>query len=87
LDYQLSSPEANEIILGLALHYGRLFNASVIEVPEKVAKLMQSSLFGRILLQRKERIYQCHPKTESSPLAGTWQEIEFHLYDGDMAFS
>jgi len=40
-----------------------------------------------LLLHRKERIYQCMPKDDESPLAQAWEDIALKLVDGDMSFS
>jgi len=87
LDFQLIEPAYDQYILALALHYGQQFRADTIEVPHEVAQYLQGSLLGKILLQEKQRIYQCMPKSNDSPLAQSWPDIRLHLYDGDMAFS
>jgi len=85
-DFRFEQPSYERAILALALRYGRSYNAATIELPAKIARLIPSSL-QKLLLQPKERIYQCMPKSEDSPLAQYWDEISFHLWDGDMAFS
>ena len=87
LDYQFADSDHNQIIAGLSLYYGKLFNADIIEIPAAVSEFYKFNLVGRLLLQKKERIYQCHPVSDKSPLACAWNDIEFHLYDGDMPFS
>lgn len=87
LDYQFIEIDHMHIIAGLALYYGKRFNADIIEIPESVSDFFKSTSVGRLLLQKKERIYQCHPAFDKSPLASAWDYIEFHLYDGDMPFS
>ncbi|MFN2150746.1 MAG: GNAT family N-acetyltransferase [Anaerolineales bacterium] len=85
-DIRFSQPSYERAVLALALRYGREYQASTIELPAEIAAHLPPHL-ARQLLQRKERIYQCMPKTEDSPLAQLWSEITFHLWDGDMAFS
>ena len=87
LDFHFNDPKQYKNILALAIHYGRKYKADTIEIPEEVAVFLKNSISGKILLQNKERIYQCHPYSEESPLAGAWHDIRLHLYDGDMAFS
>ena len=85
-DYRFSQPSFERAVLALALQYGREHNAVTIEFPAEIAAHLPERL-RRVLLQRKERIYQCMPKSEDSPLAQLWNEIDLHLWDGDMAFS
>jgi hypothetical protein len=87
LDYQLKTPEFYPEILSLAVFYGRKCQADIIEIPFECAEPIQNEILGKILLQKRGRIYQCHPKSFDSPLAKAWSDIRFHLYDGDMAFS
>jgi len=72
--------------LALALRYGQTYDAETIEFPAEIAVHMTDGL-QKVLLQPKERIYQCMPKSDDSPLAQLWNNISFHLWDGDMAFS
>jgi hypothetical protein len=87
LDYRFSNPSENRYALALAIHYGRQYQADTLELPAGVAEHLRGSLLGRLLLHRKQRIYQAMPKDEDSPLAQAWEEIELNLCDGDMAFS
>jgi len=87
LDFHFDEPGLSDIILALAINYARKFNADIIEIPGTLAAAFNPFGLSKILLQRKERIYQCLPSSETSPLAKAWSDIEFHLYDGDMSFS
>jgi GNAT superfamily N-acetyltransferase len=87
LDFRVSDPSQHNYILALAVNYGKIYNADTIEIPEEVAGLLKAGCLGWLLLQPKKRIYQCHPKSDDSPLAGAWKDLTRHLYDGDMAFS
>jgi len=87
LDYRVSVVSQYTIILALAVHFGKKFQVDILEIPDEVAETLKGSLLGRIILLPKRRIYQCFPKSEESPLAGAWADLELHLYDGDMAFS
>ena len=87
LDFRFGDPAHYPFILALAVRYGRRYRADTLEIPEEVAASFGKSILGKLLLQEKRRIYQCYPQSENSPLAGAWQDICLHLYDGDMAFS
>jgi len=87
LDFKLADASQYPYILALAVHYGKLYASDTIEIPDEIALPLKTNLIGRLLLQAKKRIYQCHPKSADSPLATAWHEISLHLYDGDMAFS
>jgi hypothetical protein len=86
LDFRFAQPSYERAVLALALRFGREYNAASIELPAEVAAQLPGR-WGRLLLERRERIYQCMPKAPDSPLAQLWPEIALHLYDGDMAFS
>ncbi len=85
-DFRFSQPSYERAVLALALRYAREYEAATIELAAEIAAHLPDRL-GKLLLQRKERIYQCMPKSEDSPLAQLWPEISLHLWDGDMAFS
>ena len=85
-DFRFEQPSYERAVLALALRYGREYDAETIELPMEAARYIPGKL-QKVLLQPKERIYQCMPKSDDSPLALLWQEINFHLWDGDMAFS
>jgi hypothetical protein len=87
LDYAIQDAQQFQQILALAVHLGREHNAAIIEIPKEAAQMLAGSWLGRLLLQKKQRIYQCHPNSNDSPLAGAWKDLTLHLYDGDMAFS
>jgi hypothetical protein len=85
-DFRFAQPSYERAVLALALSYGRVLNAVSIELPMEITAHLPGKL-PKILLQPKERIYQCMPKSDDSPLAQLWNEVSFHLWDGDMAFS
>jgi hypothetical protein len=87
LDFQVSDHAQYADLLHLAVKLGLQYGAATIEIPEEVARPLMKTWLGRILLIPKSRVYQCHPKSNDSPLAVHWRELERHLYDGDMAFS
>jgi hypothetical protein len=71
----------------LAIRYARELHAEVIDMSTRQAETLRSRFLKRLLLHRKQRIYQCFPGSPESPLARAWPELEFHYWDGDMAFS
>lgn len=87
LDYKFANPSDHKYILALAIKYGREYLADTIELPMQAVVQFRRSILGRLLLHKKERIYQCMPKGENSPLAEAWEDIALKLVDGDMAFS
>jgi hypothetical protein len=86
LDFSFIMPSDYRAVMALALRYAREYNVDTIELPSEIAAYLDVWL-GKLLLLRKERIYQCMPKSDHSPLARLWPEIELRLIDGDMAFS
>jgi hypothetical protein len=42
---------------------------------------------GRLLVRRKQRTLQVHPRTEDSPLGRAWSQLRQSYVDGDMAFT
>jgi GNAT superfamily N-acetyltransferase len=87
LDYKFNNPADHKYILALAIQYGREYSADTIELPFDAVTDFRRTLLGRILLHKKERIYQCMPSSDDSPLAEAWENIHLKLVDGDMAFS
>jgi GNAT superfamily N-acetyltransferase len=87
LDTKFSNPADHSYILALAIQYAREYSADTIELPLEAVKEFRGTLLGRMLLHKKERIYQCMPSGDDSPLAEAWEDIHLKLVDGDMAFS
>lgn len=87
LDYSFPNPSDQHYVLALAIHFGRQYLADIIEIPTEAAAELRPRLLAKLLLHKKERIYQCMPKDGESPLAQAWEEITLKLVDGDMAFS
>lgn len=87
LDYRFANYSDTRYALALAIKFGKEYQADTIELPRELAAHMERSFLGKVLLQRKERVYQCMPKEEHSPLAHAWDEMSLSLCDGDMAFS
>jgi len=87
LDFCFTQPSDQRYVTALALHYGREYLAEIIEIPAQSAVDIRPRLVAKLLLHKKERIYQCMPKDDNSPLAQAWEDIALKLVDGDMAFS
>ena len=84
-DFCFEQPSYERAVMALALRYGKAFNVTTIEISADIAIHIPGRL-KKVLLQPKERIYQCMPMSDNSPLARLWEHIDFHLWDGDMAF-
>ena len=87
MDIRLTSRNDERFVLPLVLKFGQMFLADRIELPKEQAEMLTDSNLKRVLLHRKFRITQCHPKDDQSPLAKAWPEMQLNYYDGDMAFS
>jgi GNAT superfamily N-acetyltransferase len=87
LDISLADPADEQAILPIVLRYGREAGADMIVLPKRLAEPLEGSWLGRLLLHKKLRTTQVHPKGENSPLELSWREMELNYCDGDMAFS
>jgi len=74
-------------LLALALRFAHQERAGMIEGPAELAQPLGGSLMGRLLVLRRHRTCQVHPRSTDSPMAQAWQDIEQTYYDGDMAFT
>jgi GNAT superfamily N-acetyltransferase len=87
LDVALDPVVDRRLLAALAVHFGRKIRAGRIDLPAEAVVELRKSRLGRLLLEARQRIYQCYPKAEDSPLALAWKEIRFEYSDGDMPFS
>jgi len=87
LDHGFVDPADRKYVLAVAVHYARERYADRIELPSHLADSLGGGLLRSLLLVRKSRTYQAHPKSEDSPLAQAWPEFSFAYPDGDMPFS
>lgn len=87
LDTSFNDRADERFVLPLAIRYARELNAQLIDLSTQQADAIRSRFLSRVLLHRKQRIYQCYPAGPESPLARAWPELVFHYCDGDMAFS
>ncbi|MEX2160843.1 MAG: GNAT family N-acetyltransferase [Anaerolineales bacterium] len=84
LDYQLTQPG---LLLPATLQQARRVRADLIEGPAELAAPLAGSRLGRILVHRRQRTLQVHPRAADSPMAQAWAHIEQTYCDGDMAFT
>lgn len=87
LDYSISGPSAAKVLLAAVIRYAREYDTDLMEIPEKLGRELEKTILGRVILRKKNRIYQFHPRSDTSPLGVYWREIELNYCDGDMAFS
>jgi hypothetical protein len=87
LDVYLEPSVDRNTLAALAVHYASKLRADRIDLPMEAVVDLQKLKTGRLLLEKRYRIYQCYPKKEDSPLALAWNELRFEYSDGDMAFS
>ena len=74
-------------VIPLIIRYGCIFNVDKIEIPASLVGCICSKIAQRFLVHQKQRLYQCFPGNDQSPLANCWQEIELNYCDGDMPFT
>jgi GNAT superfamily N-acetyltransferase len=87
MDIRLANREDEKYTLPLVLKYAQTFHADRIDLPKEQAESLAGSFLKSILLQKKFRVTQCHPKDDQSPLAKAWPRMQLNYCDGDMAFS
>ncbi|HEX9597133.1 MAG TPA: hypothetical protein VF982_09670, partial [Anaerolineales bacterium] len=87
LDYQIGPGAPAGLLLALAAQQAGRMRADVIEGPAELAAPLGGSLLGRLLLRRKRRTLQVHPRAEDSPLGRAWGQLRQSYVDGDMAFT
>ncbi len=87
LDISLCDPADVKFILPLAFHYARKYGSRQIDLPAEAVENFRSTTLGKLLLNQRKRIYQCKPRSETSPLACAWENIQLQYTDGDMPFS
>ena len=87
LDFSCSGASADRVLLAAVIRYAREFDADIVEIPEKLGLQLEDTFLGWLVLRQKRRIYQFHPKSDTSPLGLHWKDIELNYCDGDMAFS
>jgi GNAT superfamily N-acetyltransferase len=83
LDHQFTSKAPADSLLALAMRQARRVRADVIEGPAELVAPITPSL----LIERKQRTLQVHPRAADSPLGRAWQQLEQSYVDGDTAFT
>jgi GNAT superfamily N-acetyltransferase len=73
-------------LLALALRVAGERGAGLVEGPAELAAAL-SGVWRSLLLRRKQRTLQVHPRSAGSPLAAAWPQLVQHYTDGDMAFT
>lgn len=86
LDHQFSPAAPLGLLLGVALKHAARIRADVIEGPAELAAPLRGWL-ARLLVVRKQRTLQVHPRSADSPLGRAWPSLEQSYVDGDMAFT
>lgn len=83
LDYEFVASAPAHLLAALALRQGSRVRADVIEGPLEVA-----APFGKgLLVHRKQRTLQLHPRAANSPLAAALPTLRQSYVDGDTAFT
>jgi len=87
LDYQFVPAAPAGLLLALAAQHGRRLGADLIEGPLELAAPLAGGLLASLLVHRRQRICQVHPRAADSPLGRAWTELRQSYVDGDMAFT
>lgn len=74
-------------LLAMAIRLARQNDAQIIEGPAVLAEPLGDGLLARLLVRRKQRTLQVHPRAADSPLGRAWPHLEQTYVDGDMAFT
>lgn len=83
LDYEFGPSAPAGLLLALAMRQARRLRADVIDGPAELAE----PLAGSLLVLRKQRTLQVHPRAAESPLGRAWQHLQQGYTDGDTAFT
>ncbi len=74
-------------LLALALRFAHQERAAMIEGSADLAKPLDNTLLGKLLVIRRQRTCQVHPRSADSPMAQARPQLEQTYCDGDMAFT
>jgi GNAT superfamily N-acetyltransferase len=83
LDHEFVPSALADLLAALALRQGRRVRADIIEGPLHIAAPLGKSL----LVHRKQRTLQLHPRAANSPLAAALPALQQTYVDGDTAFT
>ncbi|MEX1143307.1 MAG: GNAT family N-acetyltransferase [Anaerolineales bacterium] len=87
LDYQIVPAAPAGLLLALAAQQGRRLGADLIEGPLELAAPLGGGWLAKLLVRRRQRVCQVHPRGADSPLGRAWPELRQSYVDGDMAFT
>ncbi|MCL5428893.1 MAG: GNAT family N-acetyltransferase [Chloroflexi bacterium] len=87
LDAEFAQGADSGRLLALTLRFARQQGAELIEGSADLAAPLGNGLLSRLLVVRRQRTCQVHPRSVDSPMARAWQQIEQTYCDGDMAFT
>jgi len=87
LDHHFDDGKHGGLLLAMATRLARQFGAQIIEGPVVLAEPLGGGLLSRLLVRRKQRTLQVHPRAADSPLGQAWPHLEQSYVDGDMAFT
>jgi len=48
---------------------------------------LDNAMLGKLIVTKKQRICQVHPKSEDSPLGLAWRDLKQSYVDGDTPFT
>jgi hypothetical protein len=84
LDHELADPT---LLLPLALKMASEQKVALIEGPASLEELRDMPGLPRLLVHRRQRITQVHPRAADSPMGRARMQLEPSYTDGDMAFT
>ncbi|MCH7662903.1 MAG: GNAT family N-acetyltransferase [Chloroflexi bacterium] len=87
LDVSLISELDARYVLPMALAVAKSKGAHQIEIPSEYATALESGVLGKLIMTKKQRICQVHPKAEDSSLGKAWRNLQQNYVDGDTPFS
>lgn len=83
-DVNFSKPE---LLFAIACSIAKERNADKIMLNDAYIDEFRNKFMVKLLVSIQNRIYQCRPKNEKSPLGMNWEKIQLDFPDGDMGFS
>jgi len=87
LDVELLAEQDKDFVLPLALQLAIHKNADSIELSSDYVKSLKAGMLANLILTKKQRIYQVHPKSQDSPLGKAWPDLHLNYVDGDTPFT
>lgn len=87
LDVEMKTEQDNDFVMPLSLEIAKMKKADQIELSSEYVNTSEEHFLGKLILSKKQRIYQVHPKSEDSPLGRAWRDLQLNYVDGDMPFT